>query len=399
MAVISKPVRIVIAGGNYGGLSAAKNLYLRLLATNSDYDGAKLPPPNPSVQITLIDRRDGFVHYLGMTRGISQPEYGARLWAPYSSLPWLQHPSIRVRKGVIKLITPTHVELADTDERVEFDYLVVALGQSRQAPIGVAASTRDEFLKAMARDHDYIKGSQSIVVVGGGAVGTELSADLKSEFPQKDVTLIHSRNLPVPGPFMSEFRQYAADVIRSLGVRTVFEQRVVEELSADETTKETAPVRHSDILPELADSVKRNVTLVTSAGEKIHGDLPIFSPSGIRVKKTLQVNDARYPHIFAVGDVCNHALVKLAGAATSGGRLAANNIAKLIHATAGEDAELEETGEPKAKMKLVLGEKHAVIQGNGHVIPPEIASSKVAPDIKLGKALRNICVDAYPTLK
>ncbi|KAJ1938055.1 hypothetical protein GGF37_004956, partial [Kickxella alabastrina] len=64
MQTVSKPINIVIAGGNYAGLSAAKNLYIKLLATNSDYDGTKQAPPNPNVKITLIDRRNGFIHYL-----------------------------------------------------------------------------------------------------------------------------------------------------------------------------------------------------------------------------------------------------------------------------------------------------------------------------------------------
>ncbi|KAJ1895020.1 hypothetical protein LPJ66_004843 [Kickxella alabastrina] len=431
MQIVSKPINIVIAGGNYAGLSAAKNLYIRLLATNPDYDGTKQAPLNPNVKITLIDRRNGFIHYLGMTRGISQPEYGSKLWLPYSDLPWLQHSSIVLKKNIISRITPTHVELADDDEHVAFDYLVIALGQSRNAPIGVASSTKAEYLEAMSKYQTSVKNAQSIVVVGGGAVGTELVADIKSDYPQKDVTLIHSRDLPIPGPFMDEFRHHVVDILRSLGVNTVFGERVIDEASEVESFS-SQPHKYAGIFPELVDSVKCNATMTTSSGRVFQADLvfntlgaktkaplvnlpsstdaPIFSPTGIRVTGSMQIDDPKYPNIFAVGDVCNRDLVKLAGAAVSTGNLAGINIAKLVSALSGEQVELdmgsrgrgrgEKDGQCSAplygQMKLVLGEHNAVIHKGDGVIPPEVAKTMVAPDMKLGKALKHMFIGTFP---
>ncbi|KAJ1817323.1 hypothetical protein LPJ75_001750 [Coemansia sp. RSA 2598] len=451
MHLVAKPVRIAVAGGNFAGLNAVKSLYLQLLATNPDYDGTKQAPPNPNVNITLIDRKDGFVHYLGMTRGLTQPEYGSKLWVPYSDMPWLQHPSITIKKSIISRITPTHIELADASENIEFDYLVIALGQSRNAPIGVASSTRSEYLEAMGKYQTSIKEAKSIAVVGGGAVGTELAADIKSDYPDKHVTLVHSRDLPIAGPFKDEFRNHVVDVLKALGVNTVFGERVVEETSTTEAFAPQPP-KHSDILSELVDSVKRNATLKTSSGRVIEADLvfntlgfktkaplvdlpsstdaPIFSPSGIRVNSCLQVDDPKYPNIFAAGDVNNRGLVKLAGAAANSGTVAGKNIAKLMRAKDGEDAVLDiaggrggrsgrgaggdagrggrgsgqhgvsDRGAPEyGGIKLVLGEHHAVIQKGEEVVPPEIAKNMVAPDIKLGKATKNLCINAFPISK
>ncbi|KAJ2647071.1 hypothetical protein IW137_001450 [Coemansia sp. RSA 1287] len=426
MHLVNSPIRIAIAGGNYGGLGALKSLYLNLLATNPDYDGSKQAPPNPNVKITLIDRRDGFVHYLGMTRGLSQPDYARKLWVPYTEMPWLQHPSITIKKDIISRITPTHVELVNSSEHVEFDYLVVAMGQSRNAPIGVAASTRSEYLQAMEKYFSAISDAQTIAVVGAGAVGTELAADLKTDYPDKEVILIHSRELPIPGPFMDEFRHEAVRVLHKLGVKTMFGQRVVDESAAQEDFS-LEHVKHANILPELIDSVKRNATLVTSTGAKVHADLvfnclgtknksplihlpssssdaPIFSSSGIRINSHMQIDDSKYPHIFAVGDISNRAAVaKYAGAAVKSGNVAGSNIAKLIRAK-GERVELGNMGKRRdggggvySTMKLVLGEHNMVIQSEDGVIPPEMAAKMSSPDIKLSKALKDMAIGKFPT--
>ncbi|KAJ2023428.1 hypothetical protein GGI06_001419 [Coemansia sp. S85] len=432
MHITSAPIRIAVAGGNYGGLSAMRELYLQLLATNPDYDGAKQAPPNPNIKITLIDRRDGFVHYLGMTRGLCQSEYGNKLWVPYSSMPWLRHPSISVKKGIVTRVAPRHIELADTSDRVEFDYLVVALGLSRSAPIGVAASTGDEYLKDMDKQRALIGNAQSVVVVGGGAVGTELAAEIKSTFPQKDVALIHSHSLPIPGPlFTSEFRRSVADVLQLLGVKTLFGERVVDESSTGSDEAGTMAVKHGDILPELIDSVGRNTTLTTSSGLIVYGDVvfnclgaktkdslidlpsscnePIFSSHGIRVNEFMQVDDPSYSHVFAAGDVSSKDVLKFAGPATGGGRIAATNIARLIHTPSGEAPVLEATkrkvGNDKSgvvepeygSIKLVLGERHGVIQKGAEVVPTESAIRMMSPDIKLGKVMRSLYIGTFPT--
>ncbi|KAJ2752470.1 hypothetical protein GGI19_003812 [Coemansia pectinata] len=432
MHLTNAPIRIAVAGGNYSGLSAMRELYLQLLATGPDYDGTKQAPPNPNVKITLIDRRDGFVHYLGMTRGLCQSDYGNKLWVPYSSMPWLLHPSISVKKGIVSRIASRHIELVDTSDRVEFDYLVVALGLSRTAPIGVAASTRDEYLRDMDRQRALIGNAQSVVVVGGGAVGTELAADIKSEFPKKEVTLIHSHSLPIPGPlFTSEFRHSVASVLQALGVKTIFGERVVDESSANSNEIDAIPVKHGDILPELVDSVKCNATLTMSSGLKVYGDVvlnclgaktkaslidlpsssdePVFSPNGIRVNESMQVDDPSYSHIFAAGDISNKDVLKFAGPATSGGRIAASNIARLISVPSGETPVLgapkrkirgdkNGTGKPEyGSIKLVLGERHAVIQKGAEVVPTETAIHMMSPDIKLGKATRTLYIGTFPT--
>ncbi|KAJ2474579.1 Apoptosis-inducing factor 2 [Coemansia sp. RSA 2131] len=300
------------------------------------------------------------------------------------------------------------------------------MGQSRNAPIGVSASTRSEYLQAMEKYFGVISDAQSIAIVGGGAVGTELAADLKTDYPDKEIILIHSRELPISGPFMDEFRHEAVRVLHKLGVTTMFGQRVIDESAVQEDFS-LEHVKHANILPELIDSVKRNATLVTSTGAKVHADLvfnclgtknkaplihlpsssssdaPVFSSTGIRINNHMQIDDPKYPHIFAVGDISNQAAVaKYAGAAIKSGNVAGSNITKLIRAN-GERVELGNMGKRRgggvySTMKLVLGEHNTVIQSEDGVIPPEMAASMSSPDIKLSKVLKNMAVGKFPTL-
>ncbi|KAJ2047788.1 hypothetical protein GGI08_006170, partial [Coemansia sp. S2] len=68
----SSTIKIVVAGGNYAGLNAMQHLYSSLLATDPKTTAAAANA-RPNVEITLIDRRDGFIHCIGLTRGLTEP--------------------------------------------------------------------------------------------------------------------------------------------------------------------------------------------------------------------------------------------------------------------------------------------------------------------------------------
>jgi len=43
-----------------------------------------------------------------------------------------------------------------------------------------------------------VKNANRIVIVGGGAVGVQMASDLKQVYPEKNVTLVHSRDHLMP---------------------------------------------------------------------------------------------------------------------------------------------------------------------------------------------------------
>ncbi|KAJ2381311.1 hypothetical protein GGI05_006027, partial [Coemansia sp. RSA 2603] len=178
------PIRIVVAGCNYAGINALKTLYSTLLAKQPDNVNG-ITTQSPDVQITAIDRRDGFVHYIGITRGITEPEFGEQLWVPFAKVGWMQHPNITFKQGTVTKITSTQIELHDSNQPIEFDYLIVALGVGRHAPIGVGVPTKSRFVDQLNWANKEIQAADSVAVIGGGAVGIEMAADIKCDYPEK----------------------------------------------------------------------------------------------------------------------------------------------------------------------------------------------------------------------
>ncbi|KAJ2079586.1 hypothetical protein H4R24_003681 [Coemansia sp. RSA 988] len=352
----------------------------------------------------MIDRRDGFLHYIGMTRGLTAPDFGRSLWIPYSTVPWLQHPQITIRQSTVDHITDEYVVL-DNGEKLAFDYLMVALGVGRHAPIGVGAQTQADYEKMLCETYASIRAAQNITVVGAGAVGIELAADVKCVFPEKNVQLVHSRQQVLAGPFSAELRDRVEQALGHMGVEVVLGQRVVGQTPTSGDMDDDSAAR----LPELIQATATDAELTLADGRELRSDWvvrclgararPILRlPSkgltdihGIRVKATMQVDDARYPHIYAVGDACAHSAVKLAGVAMHNGFVAARNIARCLlmgdpHAA---DSLLELSPDFPAKILLLLGRSHCAMQVGEELWDEARTRQYVYEDMGLAQ-----CVDA-----
>lgn len=70
-----------------------------------------------------------------------------------------------------------------------------------------------------------VERSKKIVIIGGGAVGVQLSTDIKELFPEKEVTLVHSRK-----QLMNNFHHGLHELIEQranqLGLKLVLGHRV-----------------------------------------------------------------------------------------------------------------------------------------------------------------------------
>lgn len=119
------------------------------------------------------------------------------------------------------------------------DYIVYALGSELSDPINLWAprvhaynGSKADGVRFLQRAQADIQTAQSVLVVGGGALGVQMAGDIAERYPAKTVTLTHSRNLlPRFDPWMHE---QASRQLEALGVRLVLGSRVdLTSLSAD----------------------------------------------------------------------------------------------------------------------------------------------------------------------
>jgi apoptosis-inducing factor 2 len=81
---------------------------------------------------------------------------------------------------------------------IPFDYLVVASGTKLRAPGTMTDDEKPPSIKYLQRYQARLRQANSIAIIGGGAVGVQMATDLKEVYPDKDITLIHSRNQLMP---------------------------------------------------------------------------------------------------------------------------------------------------------------------------------------------------------
>lgn len=129
-----------------------------------------------------------------------------------------------VRSATIKLQGQNDIS------KQNYDYLVAASGLRRMWPTVPRALSKKNWLIEADEHIATIKDATNrVVIIGGGAVGVEMAAELKLVQPQLKVTLIHSRaTLLSAEQVPSEFGEKTLDLLELGGVEVILGQRVKE---------------------------------------------------------------------------------------------------------------------------------------------------------------------------
>jgi len=132
------------------------------------------------------------------------------------------------------------LELQSQQTRHEqYDYLIAASGLRRVFPTVPQSLRREDFLnEAKSHRKSVLDAQEGVVIVGGGAVGVEMAAEIKEIDPNHKVTLVHSRDrLLSAEPLPDDFKDRVCDVLRETGIEVILGQRVVDH-KAVETSEE-----------------------------------------------------------------------------------------------------------------------------------------------------------------
>ncbi|GBL25122.1 NADH dehydrogenase-like protein YjlD [Candidatus Planktophila sp.] len=289
--------KVVILGGGFGGLAAARALY-------KDAD------------VTVVDRHN-YQTFLPLLYQVST----AGLAADHVAYPI--RGALRKTKVKFRMASPINIDhrnkevKLDSSEILKFDHLIVALG-SVTADFGIpgvkeftlgmksvseALTIRAEIMRRfedLCRFEDDTK--FSVTVIGGGPTGVEMAGaiaelirgPLKSDQAQVakniNVTLIEAGPRLLP-PFAPSLSARTKKDLEKLGVKVLLNTAVKE-------------VAHRKIFLKDGTTLQSEVTIwaagVKGADAMKDLNLPIEA-NRVAVEPTMQVKN--YPYLWALGDI------------------------------------------------------------------------------------------------
>ncbi|KAK5072501.1 hypothetical protein LTR64_005026 [Lithohypha guttulata] len=330
-----RPQRVLIIGGCYAGLAAATNLLdlcegrAPRFAPTSEILKRDVP-----IDITIVDERDGFYHVIGSPLALASSDYAAKAWVKFSDVPGLQHPSFSFIHGSVEKVdinTKTAViRRKDSSSPVdqEYDYLIAASGLRRAWPVVPQSLSRNTYLPEAQTHIDSVMNARNgVVVIGGGAVGIEMAAELKLVNPALEVTLIHSRDrLLSSEPLPDDFKDETLSVLRSTGVQVVTGQRVKDISEPDSETVISLTLSNGDIVrtSHVINAISRSVPTTTYLPPST-----VDSEGFVKVKPSLHFLNGDDYHL-AAGDIALWSGIKRCGAAMHMGGFCAYNIHQHI---------------------------------------------------------------------
>ncbi|KAF7347672.1 FAD/NAD(P)-binding domain-containing protein [Mycena venus] len=305
--------KVVIVGAGTGGGSAVA----RALST-------KLP----SAKITLINPLPYAISRPTLPRMTvsAQNDLFDTALVPYDKL--FPSPNGTFVQGVVETIRPGTkggaVVLADGKE-LPYDVLVLAPGSTWEGPLDFPvdpAAVKDFVSESRGR----FKKAQKIVLVGGGAVGVEYAGEIKDEWPNKEVTIVHGDSALLNSTYPDRFRKGLEKSIGARGIKIVLND-FVDEIPApgpaSVKTRKGAAIDADLVVRSFFGSLKaprpNTAFVVRSLGADV-----VDERNQIKVKPTLQL--LNHPDIFALGDAVNIAEQKQVMKAMAHAGVAVGNI-------------------------------------------------------------------------
>ncbi|KZT01697.1 iron uptake cluster protein [Laetiporus sulphureus 93-53] len=446
---------VAVLGTSYGGARAAI-----LLAQN-------LPE---NWRVVVVDRNSHMNHLYVLPRYAILPEHAHKAFIPYNTMfhlpgesPASNSTNAVVLHAQVTSLTPHTVSLSrafpehgitEPSRTLHFDYVVYALGSHLPAPIdlwgpvgdekdvstvatgvdqadgahhttGLSASstvgvpsaasahsyqgTKAEGIEWLQHSHDRIEMASSVLVVGGGPLGVQYASDIGEVYPNKHITLLHSRDRLLPA-FEESMHKEVMSSMAALNVNVILGERLdLHSIKEGKTVtmpdgKKERVVRTLSGLEIRAELIllctgqNPNTALIVEAiPDAVISDGP--KKGLIRVARTMQIAapmtstiglstaiskmsiaDSQqadenlrvpYPHLFAIGDA-----VDAFGAQKAGrnsfyqAEVAVRNILKMIERSErGEDptkgVQLEHYKPGPPGIKITLGLRKMVWQIDG----------------------------------
>ncbi|KAK2921489.1 apoptosis-inducing factor 2 isoform X2 [Channa argus] len=357
-------VHVVVVGGGFGGIAAAQHL------------------KSQGLSFTLIDMRDAFHHNVAALRASVQPGFAQRTFIPYAET----FADSFVQGRVERVDIERQTVVLQGGREIQYTHLILCTGTDGPFPGKYNAVA--SYQTAVEAYEDFIKKVQaadSVLVVGGGSTGVEMAAEIKTEYPDKKVVLIHSKVGLADPELLPCVRQQAKEVLLEKGVELLLGQKVsnLSELQLNVTRKNT------EVTTDKGETLTTDL-IISCTGLRVNSAAYASALSGcmtdngaLRVNQHLQIDG--FSNIYAVGDCTNVREPKMAYHAGLHAAIAVNNI---INSLSGKELTSYQTG--NITMLLAMGRNDGVGQFNGFRLPRFLVTLGKSRDLLLWKSWKEM---------
>jgi apoptosis-inducing factor 2 len=290
-------MKVIILGGGFCGAYIAKKL-----------DNKK------NLEVTLIDKKDYFEYSPSLWKLLSNPSYHKRIIVPFSHI--LKH--TRIITDPLTQVTPEYVEIKK--EKIPFDYLVIAIGIDY--PIFLK-NTKNVFVvksgEEVIQNTRRLQDAKTILIVGGGLIGTEVASNLSRKFPEKQLILVHPHTRLLERN-TKRVSRYAKKYLEEHKVQIIYNEKVID-------------YQRGNFITDTKRKIKADVG-IWCAGIRCNPWFMKVFPSSILTKdNALKVNQflqlEGYPNIFVGGDISSTPEEKTAACADRHGHIIRDNILRI----------------------------------------------------------------------
>jgi NADH dehydrogenase FAD-containing subunit len=309
---------IVIVGGGAGGATTA-----RLLSSKLDSKKYSVTVINPLPY--LIIRPASARAAVANVDNLSQ-----KIFIPLDKI--FRNTAVNFVQGKVASIGNNAEKggavVLESGERISFAVLVLSPGSTWAGPIAFPEEETN-VKKFINKGHADFEKAQSIVVAGGGAVGIELSAEIKDIWPRKNVTLVQGDSAVLNAAYPDKLRKRVQARLRAHGVEVVLNDYVDNlEIGTISYGKGVRTRYNKEINADLVVSARgpRPNTGFISASL---GPSAVTSRGHVKVLPTLQLPE--HPNIFAMGDIIDWTEQKQFMKVTGGhAPIVVNNVAAYL---------------------------------------------------------------------
>lgn len=200
---------VIVIGGSFTGVWLARRL------------AESLPS---GYKVILIEKNSHFNYTFNFPRYSVLRGHEEKAFIPYQGL-FEKAPSgiFEQIRDEVTCVRDGDVELA-SGKYVSYSYLAIATGATQSPPAKLLANRKEEASEELRVLQAKIEKAERIAVVGGGAVGVQLSADIKSFYGEKKVVLVHSREQLLSN-FGVRLHEVVAEKLGKLGVDILLGER------------------------------------------------------------------------------------------------------------------------------------------------------------------------------